>query len=85
MPIEKLTRKQMQEQAYPRSGGYEPYVEGLKSLRAGEGGRITVEDEGVSRQSVKNRLKKSADVAGVKIKFRRSAQDVVIFEVLGAQ
>lgn len=85
MPIEKLSRKQMQEQSYPHGGGHEPYTAFLKSLRSGEGGKITVQDEGVSRQSVKNRLKKSADAAGVEIKFRRSAQELVIFEVVGTK
>lgn len=85
MPIEKLTKKQLQEKSFRASAGHEPYTAFLKSLRVGEGGRVTVEDEGVTRQTIKNRLTKSADAAGVQITFHRSPQEIVVFEVEGTK
>lgn len=85
MPIEKLTKKQLQEQSYRTGSGYEPYAEFLSSLRVGQGGRVTVADEGVTRQTVKNRLTKTAEALGVEISFRRSAKEIVVFEVKGSK
>lgn len=83
MPIEKLTRKQLEEHAYSRAGGYEPYTAFLQSLRAGEGGTVAVAEEGVTKQTIKNRLNTSADAAGVEISFRRTGKEKVVFEVTG--
>ena len=54
----------------------------LKGLRVGEGGKAVVAEEGVSRQSVKNRLLVAADVLGKAIVFRRSDTALVVFEVV---
>ena len=80
MAIKKLTAAQVDAR---RSGSAnEEYVEFLKKLKSGEGGETTIADEGVSRQTIKNRLNKAAAVADVKIKFIRSASDQVVFEVV---
>lgn len=80
MAIKKLTAAQVDAR---RTGtANEEYVEFLKKLKAGEGGEATVAHEGVSRQTIKNRLNKAAAVAGVKIKYFRSSPDQVVFEVV---
>lgn len=57
------------------------YAQFLTGLDVGEGGRGTVETEGVSRQSIKARLKAAAQDVGAEIKFHRTGNDEVIFEV----
>ena len=68
---------------YRATASYPEYVEMVSDLRKGEGGKVIVEAAGVSRQTVKNRLKSSAAAAGVEIKFLRSPQTEVVFEVVG--
>lgn len=78
--IEKLTPADLDRM---RSTSRNPEcVEFMQGLRVGQGGRVVVADEGVSRQSVKNRISKAATVAGVEIKYLRSKPDVVVFEVV---
>lgn len=80
MPLEKLTKAELAKQS--SVGANAEYVHFLQSLKPGEGGRTTVEAEGVSRQTIKSRLKKAADYLGVKIRFVRSDPDQVVFQLL---
>lgn len=82
MPLEKLSKTDIAR--YRSGGGYKEYVDFLSKLKAGEGGWATVDEEGVSRQTIKNRLKKSADALGVGIAFKRSPSDRVVFEITEA-
>ena len=82
MPFEKLTAAQLNA-ASGTTGAKPEYVAFLKSLKVGEGGRSTVKAEGATRHTVKNRMKKAADTAGVTIKFSRSSADLVVFEITG--
>ena len=82
MPFEKLTVEQLNA-ASGTSTAYAEYVAFLGSLRVGQGGKSNVKDEGVSKQTIKNRVIKAAEAAGVKIKFRRSSADEVLVEVTG--
>lgn len=75
MPLQKLTRQQVT--AHPE------YVDFLQGLRVGEGGQSTVEREGVGKVSIKQRLDRAADVVGVKIRYIRSANDSVVFQITG--
>lgn len=59
------------------------YVHFLQGLAVGEGGMARVADEGVGRQSLKNRISAAATAAGVAIKYHRSGADTVVFEVVG--
>jgi hypothetical protein len=75
MPFEKLSAAELE--AIPE------YVKVLKSLKVGEGAKTTVQSEGVSKVTIKNRLTKAAEAAGVEIEFPRSDADTVIVKVVG--
>ncbi len=79
MTFEKLSRTQLSSM----SGGAQTqeYVSFLSDLKAGEGGRTTVKMARVGRQTIKSRLKKTADHLGLEIKFLRSKPEEVVFEV----
>lgn len=79
--FKKLTRTDLDQRRATTS--FPEYAEFVSSLKKGEGGLVNVEEAGVSRQTVKNRLKTSADASGVEIKFIRSPQEEVLFEVVG--
>ncbi|MCB9176728.1 MAG: hypothetical protein H6648_06150 [Caldilineae bacterium] len=81
MPIEALSKKDLEEKA-PASRVHPEYVSFLTSARLGTGGRLYVAKEGVSRQSVKNRLKAAAVVTGKNIKFLRSPSEQVVFQIV---
>jgi hypothetical protein len=81
MPLEKLTRAQIQ--GYHGAAANPEYVNFVRGLKPGEGGRATVDGEGVSRQTIKNRIKSAASELGVKVKFHRSEPNEVRFEVIG--
>lgn len=83
MPMEKLTKKQLAEASTSAATGYAPYVKVMQDMRVGEGGRVDMSKEKVGRQTVKNRVKKSAEACHLEVKFRRSPSDLVIFEVTG--
>lgn len=72
--IQKLTAEQLA--ARP------DYVLVLQGLAVGEGGMTTTAAEGTSKMTIKNRLTAAAQAAGVTIKFRRSDENTVIFEVV---
>ena len=59
------------------------YVLVLQGLAIGEGGMATKSGEGAGKPSIKNRLIAAAQAAGVSIKFHRSDENTVIFEVVG--
>lgn len=83
MPLEKLTMSHFGTGRGIRANA--EYVRFLRTLKPGDGGRATVAQENATRQTIKNRLKKASDEAGVKIKFRRSPNDTVEFEVMPRQ
>lgn len=58
------------------------YVQALQGLAVGEGGMATTADEGTSKITIKNRLNAAAQAAGVTIKFHRSDENTVVFEVV---
>jgi hypothetical protein len=78
MPIQKMTKKDFEAPV----AGHAEYIEYLTSARVGEGGRLLVDEEGVSRQSIKNRLNIASKVTGKNIKFYRSAASEVVFQVV---
>jgi len=82
MPLEKLSNQELSTHVSGR-GAPEEYVNFLNGLRVGQGGRAVVSKEGVSRQSVKNRLIRAAESVGLELKFRRSPAETVVFEVTG--
>lgn len=59
------------------------YVVVLQGLAVGEGGMATTADEGMSKITIKNRLNAAAQATGAAIKFRRSDEHTVIFEIIG--
>lgn len=58
------------------------YVAVLQGLPVGEGGMATTADEGTTKITIKNRLNAAAQAAGVSIKFHRSDENTVVFEVM---
>lgn len=58
------------------------YVVALQGLAVGEGGMATTADEGASKMTIKNRLNAAARAASVSIKFHRSDDKTVVFEVV---
>ncbi|MBK6770516.1 MAG: hypothetical protein IPG72_16170 [Ardenticatenales bacterium] len=59
------------------------YVLALQGLAVGEGGMATTAGEDTSKITIKNRLTAAAQAASVSIKFHRSDDKTVIFEVVG--
>ena len=59
------------------------YVLALQGLAVGEGGMATTASEGTSKITLKNRLNAAAQAASVAIKFHRSDENTVVFEVTG--
>jgi len=87
MALQKLTRadfEMLQGDGRPGRGPSSEYIAFLKSLKNGEGGKAIVADEGITRQSVKNRLNSAAKTLGVGIKYHRSGAQEVMFEVVEA-
>jgi hypothetical protein len=84
MPIRVLSAEELV-QRRSAAGASAEYIQALTSISPGGGGEVVVADEGVSRQSVKNRLERAAKLANVPIRFVRSDQDRVLFEVLAAE
>lgn len=58
------------------------YVFVLQGLAIGEGGMATTAEERTSKITLKNRLNAAAQAAGVAIKFNRSDENSVIFQVV---
>ena len=85
MPLEKLTRQQLVGTNHRTSSTSQEYARFIRNLKPGEGGRTTTIAEGVSRQTIKARLKKAAQESGISIKFHRCPPDEVKFEVLGGE
>lgn len=61
------------------------YVLVLQGLAVGEGGMASTAGEGASKITLKNRLNAAAQAAGVTIKFHRSDDKTVVFEVVGRE
>ena len=60
---------------YPEYGNF------MSGLKKGEGGVVDVTQAKAGKQTVKNRVKATAQGLGMSVKFLRSTQDEVIFEV----
>lgn len=82
MPIIAMSKKELEETPTTSRGLHQEYVDFLSSARLGSGGKLIVKDEGVSRQSVKNRLGKAAAATGKNIKYKRSPATEVVFQVV---
>ena len=80
MPIQAMSKKDFQN--HTSSAGYPEYIAFLRSAKVGEGGKLTLTEEGVSRQTIKNRLNTAAKITGRKIKFYRSPAEKVVFQVV---
>ncbi|MFN8422641.1 MAG: hypothetical protein U0470_04350 [Anaerolineae bacterium] len=59
------------------------YVRFIQGLAVGDGGMASTVEEGVQKTSLKNRLRLAADAAGVQVKFHRTDETTVVFEVVG--
>ena len=59
------------------------YVEFLSDIPVGNGGKVLIDGATASRWAVKNQLKKAAVELGKEIKFLRSGEETVVFEVVG--
>lgn len=82
MALKKLTPKELEQKKAAGTANAD-YVAFLQGLKAGEGAEASVADEGVSKQTIKNRIKKAADYLGLEVSFVRSGKDIVVFEVAG--
>jgi hypothetical protein len=80
MPIHRLKKSDFENRS--NSAGHAEYVAFLKAAKAGDGGKLTVEEEGKSRQTIKNRMKQAAKITGRTIKFYRSSAEEVVFQVV---
>lgn len=80
MPLQKLSPRQLKGER--KSSALPEYLEFINSLKPGEGGRTTTAREGVSRQTVKTRVKVAADELGATIRFHRCPEDQVVFELI---
>ncbi len=80
MPLQRLTAGELSAlNTAPREAPYALFIGGL---RVGEGGRGLTTEEGVGKAQLKNRLRTSAARVGVKIAFRPSGPDEVLFRVV---
>ena len=80
MAIQKMSKAELTRYRPSRGGG--AYVADLKEMKVGEGGKATTKQEKCTKQTIKNRLNKSADALGMKIKYIRSGADEVVFQVV---
>jgi hypothetical protein len=81
MPLQKLSREELSSRGNRSRGANQEWVMFLRGLKIGEGGKVLVADEGITRQSVKNRLNSAAGEANVSLKYHRSGAEEVVFEV----
>jgi len=84
MAFERLTGPELR--ALRHAGGsraLSEYVAFLGDISLGQGGKVNVSAAKVSRHTVKNRLKSAARGARKEIKFLRSGEETVVFEVVG--
>ncbi len=83
MIFQKLTKVDIAAHAGSQRRGARPeYVEFIKNLRRGEGGKVDVASARTSRQTVKNRVDRAVGELGKKIKYIRSSADSVVFEIV---
>ncbi len=78
-----ITILQSDELAARRKGSVSAsrYVATLQAMQPGQGGFVSIEEGGPSRQTIKNRLKAASALSNVPIQFVRSSADQVLFEV----
>lgn len=83
MLFQKLTKMDLAAHSSGGRRGARPeYVEFIKDLRLGQGGKVDVVAANTTRQTVKNRINSAATEVGRKIKFIRSSSDLVVFEIV---
>jgi hypothetical protein len=77
--FQKLTKADLER--YRGVSSFPEYADFIGGLKPGEGGVVDVAAAKVGRQTVKNRLKASANALGVPIRFVRSKPETVVFMV----
>lgn len=81
MPLVKLSAAELSVRGNRREATPE-YVRFLRGLSVGEGGQATVAAEGTTRPTLKNRLNRAAQDAGVQLKFHPTGAETLVFEVV---
>ena len=82
--FEKLTQQQVRAlRGASGRGALAEYVAFVADIPMGQGGQVNVAAAKASRWAVKNRLKRAAGEAGKEIRFLRSGEETVVFEVVG--
>ena len=81
MPLQKLTRADLAGNGAAGRNVPAEYVEFMRGLRPGDGGKAVLADEGATKITVKRRLEAAAQAAGTTIRFLRSPAGEVQFEV----
>lgn len=72
--VERLKRRQ------PTTRDLSPYVAFLETLKSGDWGAVTLE-EGESQRAIKRRLTTTAKQKGIGIKYKKSKDGQILFEV----
>ncbi|MBI4507735.1 MAG: hypothetical protein HY691_19570 [Chloroflexi bacterium] len=72
--VERLKRRQ------PTTLDLSPYVAFLETLKSGDWGTVTLE-EGESQRAIKRRLTTAAKQKGIPIRYRKSKEGKIYFEV----
>jgi hypothetical protein len=80
MAIQKMSKAELKK--YRPSGGSGVYTADLRDMKVGDGGMATTKQEKCTKQTIKNRLNKSAEGLGMKIKYLRSSAEEVVFQVV---
>lgn len=83
MPFQTITTEQAAELTASRGAAASQYLDDMRHLEPGQIARIRPEDEGVQKQTVKNRLNRAAKALGVEVDFMRSPADEVLFTIQG--
>lgn len=73
--IEKMRRRKT-----PTQGLLDPYLKFLDGLNTGDWGSVEIE-EGETQRAVKRRLTTASKQKGVEIKYKKSEEGKVLFEV----
>lgn len=73
--VEKLRKRKT-----PREGLLDPYFAFLDTMNAGDWGTVAL-DDGESQRAVKRRLTTASKQRGMQIKYRKSDQGKILFEL----
>lgn len=83
MPFTTITPEQAAELTASRGEAASEYIDNMRDLEPGTIVRIRPGDEGVQKQTVKNRLNRAAKALGVEVDYMRSPADEVLFTING--